>query len=104
MQVVTIQEKKRTAAGWKFQVELESDKDTAQPEYTVKLTEDYYQQLTNGGINPEDLVEKSFYYLLEREPANSIMSEFNLSDISTYFPNYESEILSWSETYATLKV
>lgn len=94
MQTVTIQDKKRTASGWRFQVRLISDEDTAESEYTVRLAEDYYRKLTGNDIDPNDLIRKSFHYLLEREPASSIMHEFNLSDISTYFPNYESEILS----------
>ena len=34
--------------------------------HTVNLTEDYYQQLTEGKVSPEMLIEKSFEFLLER--------------------------------------
>jgi hypothetical protein len=40
----------------------------------------------------EAVVRESFAFLLEREPATSIMSEFSLSVISRYFPEYEEEL------------
>lgn len=45
---------------------------------------------------PEDdlerVVRESFEFLLEREPASSIMTEFSLDVISRYFPEYEEEL------------
>ncbi len=40
----------------------------------------------------ERVVRKSFRFLLEREPATSILRQFSLSDISRYFPEYPSEL------------
>jgi len=40
----------------------------------------------------ERLVRESFEFLLEREPPSSIMAEFSLDVISTYFPEYEAEL------------
>ncbi len=40
----------------------------------------------------EGLVRQSFAFLLEREPASSIMSEFSLGVISEYFPEYPEEM------------
>jgi hypothetical protein len=37
----------------------------------------------------EDLVAKSFDFLLEREPSNSILATFDLSVIQRYFPEYD---------------
>jgi hypothetical protein len=50
-----------------------------------------------GGLelSDEDLsevVRQSFEFLLEREPASSILSRFSLDDISRYFPEYEREL------------
>jgi hypothetical protein len=42
--------------------------------------------------DPEQLVRESFAFLLEREPATSILQEFSLDDISGYFPEYPEEI------------
>jgi hypothetical protein len=36
----------------------------------------------------ELLVEKSFEFLLEREPKESILSEFGIMVIAKYFPEY----------------
>jgi hypothetical protein len=40
----------------------------------------------------EPVVRESFRFLLEREPASSILSRFSLSDITGYFPEYPSEL------------
>jgi hypothetical protein len=37
----------------------------------------------------ERVVQESFVFLLEREPASSIMAEFSLDVISRYFPEYK---------------
>jgi hypothetical protein len=38
------------------------------------------------------LVRASITYLLEREPATSILPEFGLDEIARFFPNYPAEI------------
>ena len=40
------------------------------------------------GVTPERLLEASFEFLLEREPASSILSRFALPVIERYFPEY----------------
>jgi hypothetical protein len=40
------------------------------------------------GTTPERLLEASFEFLLEREPATSILSRFALPVIERYFPEY----------------
>jgi hypothetical protein len=45
-----------------------------------------------GTATAERLVEASFEFLLEREPKESILRTFNLSDIETYFPEYANQI------------
>ena len=44
------------------------------------------------GSTPERLLEASFEFLLEREPASSILSRFALPVIERYFPEYPREI------------
>ena len=44
------------------------------------------------GATPERLLEASFEFLLEREPASSILSRFALPVIERYFPEYPREI------------
>ncbi|GAH28257.1 unnamed protein product, partial [marine sediment metagenome] len=67
------------------------EEDTAK-DYSVTMDDDYYQKLTGGKITKEELIKKSFEFLLEREPKESILSRFNIKIISNYFPEYEKEI------------
>ena len=61
-------------------------------EYVVTLEDSYYQDLTQGKITKEELIEKSFKFLLERESKESIFSKLNLKIIKGYFPEFEGEI------------
>lgn len=45
-----------------------------------------------GDEGLERVVRLSFEFLLEREPASSIMREFSLDVIRRYFPEYEEEL------------
>ena len=58
--------------------------------HTVTVTKEYWQELTGGSIPPEKLVEKSFKFLLAREPNTSILGTFTLPTIQRYFADYES--------------
>ena len=49
-------------------------------------------KLAGDKIQPEELVRRSFEFLLEREPKESILTRFDLSVISRYFQEYEREI------------
>jgi hypothetical protein len=61
--------------------------------HTVEVDYPYYKKLTNGTIGMDDLVIKSFKFLLQREPKEMILSSFNLSKIAFYFPEYEKTVL-----------
>jgi len=43
-------------------------------EYNIGLDDEYWQDLTGGKIAKEELIKKSFEFLLEREPKESIFS------------------------------
>ena len=60
--------------------------------HRVTVPASYYQKLTGGRVTTEALVEKSFEFLLEREPNTSILRQFELSVIQSYFPEYEKTI------------
>ncbi|MFW5844355.1 MAG: hypothetical protein ACOCW6_10550 [Spirochaetota bacterium] len=60
--------------------------------HTVTLTDDYLRKLTGGNVDKETLIGKSFEFLLEREPKESILSSFDLPVIGRYFPEYEGQI------------
>jgi hypothetical protein len=49
-------------------------------------------RLAPGATDPEDLVARSFRFLLAREPKTSILARFELPVIGRYFPEYEETI------------
>jgi len=62
--------------------------------HQVTLNPKDSKRLAGDSVEPETLIRKSFEFLLEREPKESILSRFDLSAISRYFPEYEREIKS----------
>ncbi len=60
--------------------------------HIVTLSTEYYNKLTGGKVTPEVLIEKSFEFLLEREPNTSILRSFELPVIGRYFSEYEGKI------------
>ena len=61
-------------------------------EHTVTVAPADYQRLSGGAVTPEELVRRSFEFLLEREPKEAILQTFALSVISRYFAEYETDI------------
>ena len=76
-----------------FQVTVNEKHQTS---HNVTLTDDTYQNLTKGKVSKKELIEFSFKFLLEREPNTSILSSFELSVISRYFPEYIKTVKEWS--------
>jgi len=63
--------------------------------HSVTVSDAIHTQLTNGKISKETLLEKSFEFLLEREPNTSILSQFKIEVISQYFPDYVGAAGKW---------
>ena len=78
-----------TEIGWTFQVTVSNGNSTI---HNVNLTTDYYEHLSIPNVKPDKLVEASFKFLLEREPKEMILRNFDLQIISRYFPKYETRI------------
>ena len=57
--------------------------------HIVTITPAQYKALSGGHITEEELVKRSFEFLLDREPNTSILRKFELSVIGHYFPEYE---------------
>ncbi len=57
--------------------------------HRVTVRQDHYEKLSGGKVSVEELVRRSFEFLLEREPKESILGQFDLSVIARYFPDYE---------------
>lgn len=74
-----------------FEVELR-DAGGQQTNHRVSVPEDMIEELGLAQEDLEGLVRESFEFLLQREPASAIMSEFSLDVIERYFPEYREEM------------
>ncbi len=84
--LISVREKEKRDDGWIFDVDVEGAR------YKVTVPKEYWEKLTGGKVEPEELVRKSFEFLLAREPKESILREFELPVIQKYFPEYETQI------------
>lgn len=85
----------RTAEGqllFGFQVRL-SDDDGSSTEHDVTLSVADHDRLGSGYKTPEAFIRACFEFLLEREAKGSILASFDVSQISTYFPEFEQLML-----------
>jgi hypothetical protein len=64
----------------------------SQSSHRVTVKPEDYQRLTGGKVETQELVRRSFEFLLDNEPKESILGRFDLSIIARYFPNFEREI------------
>jgi hypothetical protein len=69
--------------------------------HSVSVSRAEMEELAPGMSDPQALVEESFRFLLEREPKESILGRFALSDIERYFPEYGREITVRLGRYGT---
>jgi hypothetical protein len=86
MNNILVESKNEKDSAWIFGVDIDGSV------YTVTVPKEYYKKLTEGKEAPESLVNRSFEFLLAREPKESILKEFELPLIQRYFSEYETEI------------
>jgi hypothetical protein len=60
--------------------------------HQVTVPERLVESLELRDEDLERMVRESFRFLLEREPASSILARFSLDEISRYFPDYDEAI------------
>jgi hypothetical protein len=80
----------RATKGWECAVSVKSAGSETTHAISVSETELARYSATSSDV--ENLVERSFRFLLQREPKESILRRFALSDIERYFPEFESHI------------
>lgn len=73
-----------------FQVLVSDSK--SERSYRVTLKQADYERIAGGKVVPAELVHRSFEFLLENEPKESILPRFDLPVIGRYFPEYEREM------------
>ena len=77
------------AGGDSFRVTVTDSGSTTSHDVTVDAAD---ANRLGVDYSEEELVEASFRFLLDREPKESIMGQFDLSVIARYFPEYPSRI------------
>jgi hypothetical protein len=82
---------RREAEGWSCTVQLR-DRGRDVSSHDVRVGAAALARLDPGAHDPAELVRRSFTFLLEREPASSILRSFDLEVIGRYFPEYEATI------------
>jgi len=75
---------------WVCEVDID---DGSKTHHVVTVTKEDLDRWSGGAgqKDAEDLVARSFEFLLEREPATSILHRFDLSVIQRYFPEYDAQ-------------
>jgi hypothetical protein len=90
MAEITVQRRDGEPLMSAFRVTIRDDEATT--EHDVTLSASDYERLGAKFRTPDDFVRACFEFLLEREPKESILSRFDVSAISKYFPEFESTI------------
>ena len=70
---------------WEFEVSVVDESGTSL--YKVTLKKDLAESFGKG-ILPNDIVVAAFEFLLKRESKEAILPEFDIEDITTYFPEF----------------
>lgn len=75
----------------RFDVRVTDDDGTA-TEHEVTLSRADHERFGGGFPSPATFIRACFDFLLEREPKESILRSFDISQIATYFPEFEREM------------
>jgi hypothetical protein len=86
--LIDVHSLEQRSGGWTASIRVQQGDVRTEHEVTVSSAE----LVRYGASDPADLVRHSFEFLLEREPATSILRRFAISDISRYFPEFERHI------------
>ena len=84
----------RTDGGWRCTVTIRDEVSTSTHDVTVSDEDATRLAAATADGDVERLLYETFDLLLEREPKEQILSTFDLSVVSRYFPEYEHEIQS----------
>ena len=73
----------------------------AETSHIVSVPEGWPAALGLQEASNEELVRASFAFLLDREPATSVLPRFSLEVIPRYFPEYPNEIAGYVGRWST---
>ena len=85
-------EVRRTGDGDPLEFEVVVREGKGESRHHVTMARETCERLTAGRHTPERCLEAAFRFLLDREPKESILGQFDVSVISRYFPEFEREL------------
>jgi hypothetical protein len=88
-QEVALIDVRRVGSGQPYEFEVTIREGDGETRHRVTMADADYRRLGKGERTPEECVEASFRFLLDREPKESILSRFDLTVIGRYFPEFE---------------
>lgn len=78
-----------------FEFDVRVEEGGSETQHRVTMTRSDYQKLTSGRVSPVQCIEAAFKFLLDREPKESILSRFDVTVISRYFPSFREELAKY---------
>ena len=72
-----------------MEFEVEVSEGAGQTRHRVTMSRATHATLARGSAEPEACIRAAFAFLLDREPKESILSRFDVTVISRYFPEFE---------------
>jgi hypothetical protein len=80
----------RRGDGYRCRVQIGDDPGATHHEVAFERSE--MEQLAPEGTKPEEFVRAAFLYLIEREPREQILRDFELPVIGRYFPGWQDAV------------
>ena len=91
MAQIEVSRTEQDASLTRFHVRV-TDEDGSATEHDVTSSSAELDRLASGYPSPEAFVHACFEFLLERERKESILRTFDISQIATYFPEFDRAI------------
>lgn len=60
--------------------------------HKVAVPSNFLDDLGLSGVDQTELVEETFRFLLDREPADAILHSFPIDQVARYFPDFYDEL------------
>jgi len=80
----------REDPSWSFEVIVKENE--AQTQHLVSMSKDFYKSL-NTEKKPWEVIQETFLFLLDHEPKEAILSEFDITLVSHYFPKFKKVLI-----------
>ena len=75
---------------WRFNIVVEEG--GKKTKHSVSMSKDFYESL-GVEVAAWKVIETSFRFLLDHEPKESILSKFDITVISHYFPEFKEQLM-----------